>query len=59
MFWSDFGPKAAFEAIGLTDSQLQTVAVYAKRKPDDEAQKENSEVNREQKDVAPSSKLVN
>ncbi|UJR30224.1 hypothetical protein I4U23_017762 [Adineta vaga] len=53
MFWSDLGPKVGFEAIGLTDSQLQTVAVYAKGKPDDEEQKDDSEGNREQKDVAP------
>ncbi|CAF0855824.1 unnamed protein product [Adineta steineri] len=55
MFWSDLGPKIGFEAIGLTDSQLQTVAVYAKGKPDDEPQKEDSEGNREQNDVAPAS----
>ncbi len=52
MFWSDLGPKVGFEAIGLTDSELQTVAVYAKGNPDDEVQKEDSEGNREQKDVA-------
>lgn len=50
MFWSDLGPKVGFEAIGLTDSSLQTVAVYAKRQPGDEAQKEDSEGNREQKE---------
>ncbi len=53
MFWSDLGPKVGFEAIGLTDSKLQTVAVYAKGRPDDEPQKEDSEGNREQKDIAP------
>ncbi|CAF1544433.1 unnamed protein product [Adineta ricciae] len=52
-FWSDLGPKVGFEAIGLTDSQLQTVAVYAKGKPTDEEQKRDSEGNREQQDVAP------
>jgi programmed cell death 8 (apoptosis-inducing factor) len=51
MFWSDLGPKIGFEAIGLIDSELQTVAVYAKGKPDDEEKKEDSEGNREQKDV--------
>jgi programmed cell death 8 (apoptosis-inducing factor) len=55
MFWSDLGPKVGFEAIGLTDSDLQTVAVYAKGQPDDEPQKEDSEGNREQKDAAPAS----
>ncbi|CAF4081471.1 unnamed protein product [Rotaria sp. Silwood2] len=52
MFWSDLGPNIGFEAIGLTDSELQTVAVYAKGKPDDEIQKEDSEGNREQQDIA-------
>ena len=54
MFWSDLGPRVGFEAIGLTDSELQTVAVYAKGKPDDEPQKDDDEGNREQKDIAPS-----
>lgn len=54
MFWSDLGPKIGFEAIGLTDSELQTVAVYAKGQPEDEPQKEDSEGNREQKDIEPS-----
>lgn len=53
MFWSDLGPNVGFEAIGLTDSELQTVAVYAKGRPDDnETQKEDSEGNREQNDAA-------
>lgn len=51
MFWSDLGPKVGFEAIGLTDSDLQTVAVYAKRQPEDEEQREDSEGNREQKET--------
>ncbi|CAF1015507.1 unnamed protein product [Rotaria sp. Silwood1] len=55
MFWSDLGPNIGFEAIGLTDSALQTVAVYAKGKPDDEIQKEDSEGNREQQDILPTS----
>ena len=53
MFWSDLGPKVGFEAIGLTDSELQTVAVYAKGQPEDEAPKEDTEGNREQKEVSP------
>lgn len=52
MFWSDLGPKIGFEAIGLTDADLQTVAVYAKGSPNDEVQKEDNEGNREQKDDA-------
>ncbi len=51
MFWSDLGLKFGFEAIGLTDPQLQTVAVYAKGNADDEEQRGDSEGNREQKDI--------
>ncbi|CAF1081420.1 unnamed protein product [Rotaria sordida] len=51
MFWSDLGPNVGFEAIGLTDSDLQTVAVYAKRQPEDEEPQEDNEGNREQKEV--------
>uniref|UniRef100_A0A182NTR9 FAD/NAD(P)-binding domain-containing protein n=1 Tax=Anopheles dirus TaxID=7168 RepID=A0A182NTR9_9DIPT len=31
MFWSDLGPRISYEAIGLIDSSLPTVAVFAKR----------------------------
>ncbi|XP_058453756.1 apoptosis-inducing factor 1, mitochondrial isoform X2 [Malaya genurostris] len=34
MFWSDLGPKIGYEAIGLVDSVLPTVAVFAKSKPE-------------------------
>ena len=50
MFWSDIGPSLGFEAIGLTDSSLQTVAVYAKNFDVDENPKPDSEGNREQRD---------
>jgi programmed cell death 8 (apoptosis-inducing factor) len=30
MFWSDLGPKIGYEAVGLVDSQLSTVSVWAK-----------------------------
>lgn len=30
MFWSDLGPKIGYEAIGIIDSALPTVAVFAK-----------------------------
>ncbi|XP_065188077.1 apoptosis-inducing factor 1, mitochondrial-like [Sycon ciliatum] len=30
MFWSDLGPEVGYEAIGVCDSQLPTVAVWAK-----------------------------
>lgn len=30
MFWSDLGPEIGYEAVGLIDSQLSTVSVWAK-----------------------------
>lgn len=30
MFWSDLGPDVGFEAIGIVDSTLPTVGVFAK-----------------------------
>lgn len=32
MFWSDLGPDVGYEAIGLVDSTLPTVGVFAKAK---------------------------
>lgn len=32
MFWSDLGPKVAYEAVGIIDSSLQTVGVWAQGK---------------------------
>ena len=29
MFWSDIGPDIGFEAIGLVDSRLKSVSVFA------------------------------
>jgi len=29
MFWSDLGPEVGYEAIGLVDSRLETVSVFA------------------------------
>jgi programmed cell death 8 (apoptosis-inducing factor) len=47
MFWSDIGPKIGFEAIGLIDSSLQTVGLFAKADESDtpaaQAQSESSE----------------
>lgn len=31
MFWSDLGPKVGYEAIGIIDSSLSTVSVFAKK----------------------------
>ena len=30
MFWSDLGPDVGYEAIGVCDSKLPTVGVFAK-----------------------------
>lgn len=31
MFWSDLGPRVGYEAIGIIDSALPTVSVFAKK----------------------------
>lgn len=38
MFWSDLGPDVGFEAIGLIDSSLPTVGVFAKPSPQPESE---------------------
>lgn len=30
MFWSDLGPQVGYEAIGVVDAALETIAVFAK-----------------------------
>jgi len=35
MFWSDLGPDVGYEAIGVVDSKLPTVGVFAKATPQD------------------------
>ena len=35
MFWSDLGYEVGIEAIGLIDSSLDTVGIYAKKNMDD------------------------
>lgn len=35
MFWSDLGPKIGYEAIGLVDSSLPTVGVFARSTEED------------------------
>jgi len=35
MFWSDLGPDVGYEAIGVVDSRLPTVGVFAKATPQD------------------------
>lgn len=39
MFWSDLGSAIGFEAIGLVDSSLPTVAIFAKQNPLDVIEK--------------------
>lgn len=36
MFWSDLGPRVGYEAIGIIDSSLPTVSVFAKFNPEEE-----------------------
>lgn len=45
MFWSDLGPKIGFEAIGLVDSSLQTVGLFAKADETDTPQAQVNESN--------------
>lgn len=33
MFWSDIGPLVGYEAVGIVDSSLNTVGVFAKGNP--------------------------
>lgn len=35
MFWSDLGPDVGYEAIGIVDSSLPTVGVFAKATDED------------------------
>lgn len=44
MFWSDLGPRVGYEAIGVIDSSLKTVAIFAKSpEPEQEKKVESSE----------------
>lgn len=38
MFWSDLGPDVGYEAIGIVDSSLPTVGVFAKQTEKDTPQ---------------------
>lgn len=42
MLWSDLGASVGYEAIGLVDSSLPTVSVFAKADPDDSKPSEES-----------------
>lgn len=45
MFWSDLGPNVGYEAIGLVDSTLPTVGVFAKSTANDSSSKPEENVN--------------
>ncbi|KAI8098957.1 uncharacterized protein BX664DRAFT_320016, partial [Halteromyces radiatus] len=49
MFWSDLGPEVGYEAVGLVDSQLSTVSVWAKSTTKEENKKEEDEVTKPSK----------
>lgn len=42
MFWSDLGPRVGYEAIGVIDASLKTVAIFAKSSPAAKAAEEVS-----------------
>lgn len=48
MFWSDLGPKVGYEAIGIIDSSLPTVSVFAKSNPDEVSTKADESTSTEQ-----------
>lgn len=47
MFWSDLGPDISFEAVGIIDSSLQTVSVFAQS--DDLDAHSNTDTDKEKK----------
>ncbi|CAF0858276.1 unnamed protein product [Brachionus calyciflorus] len=57
MFWSDLGPKIGFEAIGLIDSSLQTVGLFAKAEETDTPQAQVQESNETLRSEVQESKL--
>lgn len=49
MFWSDLGPDVGYEAVGIVDSSLPTVAVFAKpnvKEEDSKSTDNSNEVSR-------------
>lgn len=42
MFWSDLGPEIGYEGIGIVNSELPTVAFYAKTTKSDETKSSNN-----------------
>lgn len=45
MFWSDLGPKVAYEGLGLIDASLPTVSVFATAKPNRTTEETSSSAN--------------
>lgn len=43
-FWSDLGPKVAYEGLGVIDSKLNTVGVFAKNPSSDSKSSTNSKL---------------
>lgn len=43
MFWSDLGPDIGFEGVGIVDSTLPTVAIFAKPSDDHKSKENKSE----------------
>lgn len=54
MFWSDLGPRVGYEAIGVIDSSLKTVAIFAKSSPVKEEAAVAAESSSESKEAAKS-----
>ena len=52
MFWSDLGSTVGYEAIGLVDSSLPTVAVFAKHDPNDDKREPREDVKRIETEAA-------
>ncbi|CAH1105018.1 unnamed protein product [Psylliodes chrysocephalus] len=63
MFWSDLGPDVGYEAIGIVDANLPTVAVFAKAtakdSPKTSASDSNEQVSPEGTEKEKSEKLAN
>lgn len=54
MFWSDIGPSVGYEAIGIIDSSLNTVGVFAKGNPKEISPNEtdqNTSINKKDSNV--------
>lgn len=44
MFWSDLGPRVGYEALGIIDSTLPTISVFAKKPRENPVQKSETNV---------------